>query len=225
MHIAHRDASLTLAPRRSLLTPHRCTAGSNFIINLFLAVLFDSFTNQNQALQSGANQKAASAPEAAPGATWSCLERVGNTVVYVLIALNTVAMCANYAGDSPEYREKLASANVFFVGAFSIEMVLKFLFLGCSYFGSYWNRFDFVVTWCSILDLLLDYYGHDTDFLRALRVARVLRLLRLNRKTERFEKTVLFVYQYVLNLSAILVLIMGVPALRCLELSLNPSGS
>ena len=69
-------------------------------------------------------------------------------------------------------------------------MVLKLCYTGREYFTSYWNRFDFFVTWCSVVDLVLDFWGHDTDFLRALRVARILRLLRLNRKMRRFENTV-----------------------------------
>ena len=53
--------------------------------------------------------------------------------------------------------------------------------------------FDFLVTNASLLDLVLDIWGHDTDFLRALRVARVLRLLRLNANMARFEHTFVMV--------------------------------
>lgn len=80
--------------------------------------------------------------------------------------------------------------NIIFCLAFAVEVVAKVWTFGFKgYFQSGWNTFDFLVTQASLLDLILDMMGHDTDFLRALRVARVLRLLKLNTNMQRFEKT------------------------------------
>merc|ERR1719473_1622607 len=112
-------------------------------------------------------------------------------VVYFPIMGNTVSMCAEYYGETPEHSAMLELLNYFFCFAFAAEMFIKLARFGPrNYFSGGWNVFDFTVTRASLIDLGLDMYGHDTEFLRALRVARVLRLLRLNRKMRRFEETV-----------------------------------
>ena len=192
--------------------------GSNFIVNLFLAVLFDSFfESQAKAAEHERQVDAATAPaqsEETPVAAPAALQRrksMGYGAaktrfnhnaegwVYVLITLNTLSMCATYYGQPEVLEHVLDACNVFFTSAFFVEMVTKLCLQGRSYFSAGWNRFDFVVTWCSVVDLLLDFWGHDTDFLRALRVARVMRLLRLNRKMRRFEDTAAKVAELVIN--------------------------
>ena len=200
--------------------------GSNFIVNLFLAVLFDSFNGAQAKIEGGAEAAAAPPNVATRGravSMWSqnvfCIpQQCFDTTIYVMIVLNTIVMCSNYYGESELYRHLLDYANDFFVAAFTIEMLLKLCSGGRAYFTSYWNRFDFIVTWCSLVDVTLEQYGHDTDFLRALRVARVLRLLRLNPQMVRFERTAAAVASLVLNLSAVLVLIMIVFAMLGMEL-------
>ena len=115
-------------------------------------------------------------------------------------------------------------ANDIFVVTFTAEMALK-LCTNRRYFESYWNRFDFIVTWCSIIDFTLEMYGLDTDFLRALRVARVLRLLKLNPQMTRFEQTAFAVSSLVVNLAAVLVLVMVVFAMLGMELFGGGMGS
>ena len=209
--------------------------GSHFIVNLFLAVLFESFNKAQEERSKSGDDSDESASAAAPGtepphlgrraSMWTMSAGSWDSLVYLMITLNTIVMCSNFHGEPAWYAHLLNYANDFFVAAFTLEMVLKLCTSGRAYFTSYWNRFDFVVTLCSLLDMALEFYGHDTDFLRALRVARVLRLLRLNPQMKRFEGTLAAVSSLVLNLTAILVLIMCVFALLGMELFGGEMGS
>ena len=223
--------------------------GSNFLVNLFLAVLFDAFSAQQEkqleaeealaareaeiesenmshlsgssggSLNSRRSLRRSSTSGIAVSGSKARLYREGERIVYGLIVLNTVTMCASYYGEPEAYHQLEKLLNVVFTAAFLLEMICKLCAFGCSgYFGSGWNRFDFFVTWCSVIDLGMEQLGRDTDFLRALRVARVMRLLRLSRKMRRFEDTATKVASLVTNLSCILILIMVVFAMLGMEL-------
>jgi hypothetical protein len=181
--------------------------GAMFIVNLFLAVIFEAFM-KNQDM----NEETEPTPKLPPptGVEW---------VVYILIMGNTVSMCAEYYGETPEHSAMLELLNYFFCFAFSAEMLIKIMRSGPKeYFASGWNVFDFTVTSASLIDLGLDMYGHDTEFLRALRVARVLRLLRLNSNMQRFEKTFISTWDPMINMCGVLFLIMVVFAMLGMEL-------
>ena len=224
--------------------------GAFFLVNLFLAVLFEAFAKQQEyeeaeeqeheqvrraSVESTASSEgkdpllppAKAAPATAALHRTNSMGRVkvnswsvfGERLVYVLIFFNTLSMCGNYYGESEEWMVMLYNLNAFFTCAFFLEMLIKLCGHGPShYFASGWNRFDFVVTWCSALDLVLEYYGHNTEVLRALRAGRVLRLLRLNRKMRRFEETFEKVAFLVINLTGILVLFMVMFAMLGMEL-------
>ena len=188
--------------------------GSQFIVNLFLAVLFDAFASGAE--NDLAIEEAAKAEEAAKGPPQLYRRKTNlhvrgatartDNLIYVLIGLNTIFMCANYYGESEEYARVLDVMNTTFTFVFVVEMAFKLCAWGATeYFTSNWNRFDFFVTWCSMIDLGLEQFGRDTDFLRALRVARVMRLLKLNPKLARFERTFAAVASLVTNLSLVLV--------------------
>jgi len=186
--------------------------GAMFIVNLFLAVIFDAFL----AGRGEGEEEAAEEPaEKRPPLKLDAFE----SIIYFLIVANTVTMCLEYNGMSDQLSEFLNTCNLFFVFAFTGEMVFKLRSLGLkSYFNDSWNCFDFLVTNASVLDLLLDMWHHDTDFLRALRVARVLRLLRLNKNMQRFEATFNKVFVPMINMSMVLILIIVVFAMLGMEL-------
>lgn len=180
--------------------------GAMFIVNLFLAVIFEAFMKNQQEGDVVVSEKLAPPT----GVEW---------FVYILIMGNTISMCAEFYGESPEHSAMLELLNYFFCFAFAAEMFIKLARSGPrGYFSSGWNIFDFAVTWASLIDLGLDVYGHDTEFLRALRVARVLRLLRLNSNMQRFEKTFVATWEPMINMSGVLVLIMVVFAMLGMEL-------
>ena len=199
--------------------------GAMFIVNLFLAVMFDSFF-------ANLDEEAEEAPEPAPLAKVmdASAKKKGLSfweyLIYFLIVGNTVTMCLTHDGESETFARIIELSNYFFTIVFTLEMVIKLFSYGPrSYFNSGWNTFDFVVTWSSLVDLVLDYIGHDTDLLRALRVARVMRLLRLNEDMRRFEATAVKIASKLLNLSGVLVLIIIVAAMLGMELFGGKLGS
>ena len=192
--------------------------GAMFIVNLFLAVIFDAFIGNNKAIQ----EAEAAAEEGVLLKDTKVVAKPTTALeyfIYVLIVGNTVTMCLTHDGQSEELTQLLDYTNYFFSTVFAIEMVVKLCVYGFrTYFASGWNTFDFIVTNASLIDLGLDLIGHDTDFLRALRVARVMRLLRLNRDMLRFEATTIKITEHLINLSGVLLLIMVVAAMLGMEL-------
>ena len=104
-------------------------------------------------------------------------------------------------------------------------MFIKMCVLGRRYFYDSWNTFDCLVTICSLVDIVLDWYGKDADLLRALRVARIMRLLRINKNMARFSRTASAVLPDVLAMSGVLGLILFVFALLGMELFGGQLGS
>ena len=183
--------------------------GALFIVNLFLAVIFEAFL-KSRGDEDEAGETTTSKKQDISFWEW---------VVYGLITANTVTMCLEYNGMSAFETEVLEMFNLVFTFAFAAEMIFKLMSQGVhGYFQGGWNTFDFLVTNASIIDLFLDMWGHDTEFLRALRVARVLRLLRLNSNMQRFEATFAMVAVPMVNMSGVLCLIMVVFSMLGMEL-------
>ena len=59
---------------------------------------------------------------------------------------------------TPELNAFLEDANVVLTACFTAEMVMKMVAYGCQkYFSDPFSRFDAVVVFASLLELLLDY--------------------------------------------------------------------
>ena len=85
-------------------------------------------------------------------------------------------------GDTIERNERLEQMEVYFLGVFCVEMVLKilasgFVFHAHSYLRSWWNCLDFVVVVTGLATVLAE-DSLEVD-MRTLRAARVLRPLKL----------------------------------------------
>ena len=106
-----------------------------------------------------------------------------------LVLLTIVANCVVMAmevhlpnGDTIQRNEHLEQMEVYFLGVFCVEMVLKilasgFVFHAHAYLRSWWNCLDFVVVVTGLATVLAeDSMGVD---MRTLRAARVLRPLKL----------------------------------------------
>ena len=80
--------------------------------------------------------------------------------ILLCIMINIVLMALVYEGASESYLAALYVLNLVFTTIFIIECILKLLGFGLNgYFFSTWNKFDFFVVTCSLLDLYLVYYG------------------------------------------------------------------
>lgn len=86
-------------------------------------------------------------------------------------------------------------SNVFFIGLFTVEMLLKVYSLGLQgYLMSLFNRFDCFVVLCSIVEAIFNYTGVMPALgVSVLRCARLLRVFKATRYTRLNCNTVLFV--------------------------------
>lgn len=129
-----------------------------------------------------------------------------------------IQMGMTYEGETSIYTEVLLYINYVFTGIFVIEMVLKFIAFGFTYFSSSWNVFDFIVVLGSIFDIAmsnlnasqLTFLRVGPQLIRVLRVMRVSRLLRLINKHPGLQaliKTIMFSLPSLLSVFALLMLI------------------
>ncbi len=66
--------------------------------------------------------------------------------ILVMINLNTLVLCAKWAGQTAETAAIIGWLNLIFIVVFTLEMIIKVIALGISvYFREKWNRFDFAV--------------------------------------------------------------------------------
>lgn len=101
------------------------------------------------------------------------------------ITLNTLFLCLDYYGKSPELDKALFESNFFFCMFFTVELLLKMLAYGFNYYWYVnWNKFDMVIVFSSLLTLD-DSWLVDLNFnVTALRIIRVARLLRMIKTSE-----------------------------------------
>jgi hypothetical protein len=91
-------------------------------------------------------------------------------------------MAIEYEGMSPSFEVFIDVCGYIFTAIFFIEMVLKMIGFGWTYFNTGWNRFDFFVVMASLLDLVLLFFNASGGPLASLaQLARVLRVLRVTR--------------------------------------------
>ena len=74
--------------------------------------------------------------------------------------------------------------NYIFIGAFTIEALIKILVMSKKYFEDNWNIFDFVVILLSLIGLSLEKInifnelGTSTSIIRIFRIARLFRIIK-----------------------------------------------
>jgi hypothetical protein len=185
-----------------------------FVKNLFLAVLFEEFTQlgrvdlavaamekrQQQIDEAAASQKLPTKKGAQPG----FLETVANSSILAnssiaLVLLNMVLMSMPYYGMSDEYAASLEFAGLCITCLFALEMGVKLLGLGCSgYWSDNWNVLDGTIVLLSLFEILVtevltifaDGSVPQLSFLRMLRLLRIARALRLMRSWQGLYKIV-----------------------------------
>jgi hypothetical protein len=69
---------------------------------------------------------------------------------------------------TPNFLAALDDINYVFTVIFIVEAILKLIAFGKRYYISNWNKFDFFVVCCSLLDFLLNFFGSviKSKFLR-----------------------------------------------------------
>ena len=144
---------------------------------------------------------------------------VFEVTIAVIILLNLLLMTLYYEEASLAYTQDLDYFNYAFTGMFTIELVLKFVGFGCSFWIDTWNIFDFIIVICSYIDIIftsitvnqsLKMLRLGPQILRVLRVLRVARLLRLMKAYKRLQEIMEIIQlclPSILNIFALLTLV------------------
>ena len=111
----------------------------------------------------------------------------------------------------------LEIANIVFAILFTIEAVLKLIGLGCQYWLSRWNDFDFTLVLLSWIGMLFD-LGSLASLFRIFRVARMVRLIRNSPGLLNLFKTLIFSFPAIINVGTICILLMFI--LSCIAMNL-----
>jgi len=100
----------------------------------------------------------------------------------VVILLNMTQMGIEFEGMTPDYKLFIDIIGYIFTAIFIIEMVLKMIAFGWTYFYTSWNKFDFFVVMASIFNFVLMFLDTNAGWLSVLpQLARVFRVLRVTR--------------------------------------------
>eukprot|EP00327_Prymnesium_parvum_P044618 CAMPEP_0205857742 /NCGR_PEP_ID=MMETSP1083-20121108/3824_1 /ASSEMBLY_ACC=CAM_ASM_000430 /TAXON_ID=97485 /ORGANISM="Prymnesium parvum, Strain Texoma1" /LENGTH=1580 /DNA_ID=CAMNT_0053219251 /DNA_START=327 /DNA_END=5070 /DNA_ORIENTATION=+ len=193
--------------------------GGFFLVNLFLAVIFDEFlkSQKSEKLLTVENDKKVESPSThvddgsmlfrycdCDPRTGSCRAFVKRmvstdwftTLSTVTVIVNVVIMCMPYVGMSKEYAECLEVAAHVISGIFMFEMLLKMFGLGCKgYWSDGWNALDGTIVIISAAEVVVTVFFSagegNVSFLRILRMLRVARMLRLMRSWQGLYRIVM----------------------------------
>jgi len=139
--------------------------------------------------------------------------------VALIIILNMLTMAMYYENASETYLQVLEIINYVFTGIFTIEVILKLIGFGSSFWYEPWNIFDFIVVLSSYTDIIFSNIAGQSlrilrigpQLLRVLRVLRIARLLRLVRKYQRLQaimEIIQLCLPSIMNVFALLALIL-----------------
>uniref|UniRef100_H2YKP5 Sodium channel protein n=1 Tax=Ciona savignyi TaxID=51511 RepID=H2YKP5_CIOSA len=187
--------------------------GAFFTLNLFISVVIDNFNQQKKKFEfagtelfltdtqkkvySAMKKLKAKLPKTlfpVPKSRWRerlYLFTTGDKFelgVMVITILNLLAMALEFEGMSAEYRRAIRNINYGFVVVFTIEITIRIIAMGKSYFYVPWNVFDFLLIFASVLGkhtLIISYLTYfsvtSTPWLPMFRMVRVARILRVAR--------------------------------------------
>lgn len=140
--------------------------------------------------------------------------RAVDSVMLVCILGNTMALAVVYFGASDAYLLALERVNIAFVLVFCVEAMLKLVAYGSLYWRDYWNVFDFVIVFASVIGVLVSAAGIGS-MVAAIRVGRVLRMLRLIKRLHTLQllfERLLLSLPGVGNIAALLMLFLFIYA-------------
>lgn len=103
--------------------------------------------------------------------------------IYVAILVNTVVLVVDDYPKPPEFSQAMSLCNFALAVIFLVEMVLKWVAMGWTYFEDPFNNFDCAIVWISILTMVcaalnLGFGGGAISAFRCFRVFRLLKVLK-----------------------------------------------
>eukprot|EP00198_Chlamydomonas_reinhardtii_P012138 XP_001701475.1 voltage-gated Ca2+ channel, alpha subunit [Chlamydomonas reinhardtii] len=192
-----------------------------FVLNLFIGVTLDKFTELQQAqtassvfvtpqqqnwvdvqkllLRTGMTSRPARFEEPAwrAGLYDFVMGSVFEEFILITIVVNVLFMAMVHADMSPQWQACMTYTNLIFTCVFVIEAALKIMAFGAfAYFRDRWNAFDFFVVVISVASVVLDFSGtQNLSFMPVLRVLRVVRVVRLIRRAVGMRRLLLTLVQ------------------------------
>lgn len=180
--------------------------GSFFFLNLFMAVIFQKFTEvklressligqgltkdqqiwvelQNLAVESKFNHELSKPPANCirKAAYWIVTKDQFEYCISFFIFFNFVVISMNYKGASREYDLVLDYISIILNSVFIAEAVLKITGLGFrNYFKSRWNKFDFATVVISVAGMIVENLNEINDGTMT-DVSKLIRLIRVVR--------------------------------------------
>ena len=128
------------------------------------------------------------------------------------ILVNTVFLCIDHVGKTPKLENILTTANVFFVVIFTLEMMIKIVAYGFTYYWHVnWNKFDFTIVVMSLIAVdenLLKQLNFNITALRIIRVSRLLRMVKTSQSLRTLLKTLYMSLSNILQTASLLTLIL-----------------
>lgn len=128
----------------------------------------------------------------------------------MIIVANILVMTVSNDDISEETTAILTTMNSVFSYIFIIELLMKLVVYGKSFFMSSWNTFDFFVVMASVLDIILNFSGASNGGASAIsilpqiaRIFRVMRITRLLRMVKSFKGLQKLIETFVFSLPAI----------------------
>jgi hypothetical protein len=94
---------------------------------------------------------------------------------------NTAVLIADEYPKPPDYRNTMSMLNFLLALVFLVEMILKWIAMGLSYFEDPFNNFDCAIVWISIITMICAWSeaGFGGGAISAFRCFRVFRLLKV----------------------------------------------
>ena len=129
-------------------------------------------------------------------------------LIQTCIVLNVIFMGLVSSPADPALTDFLDNANLVFVVIFAIEMTLKMIGLGLSfYFADSWNKFDCAVTVLSIFTLLPISAIGNAAVLKSFRIARLFRLVKIYKGFQKVINTAILAAPSLINIGTLLALL------------------
>lgn len=132
--------------------------------------------------------------------------------IMLAIVINTVFLCMDHSGKTPELARILESANLVFVAIFALEMVFKIIGYGFKYYWYLnWNKFDFIIVIMSLIavnEAFLTALNFNVTALRIIRVSRLLKMVKTSKSLRQLLKTLYMSLGNILQTASLLCLIL-----------------
>ncbi len=109
-------------------------------------------------------------------------------------------MASSFYGQPDPLTQFQNYANLVFTFIFTVEMILKMIGFGLSvYFSEFFNKFDCLIVWVSIIDIAITYSGINSP-LSAFKAFRLLRIFNVIQKWESMKVLLSTVQESISNI-------------------------